>query len=223
MDEMLVERIQPSFQSYLGIDNDVAYTSDIQNLNINSATSFSMTYNKPNDGKPVRCVIWSGLIADVSVTPIFSQTLNAYAGTVQISTPAINLLKGAYTIAIASDDIRVVGATQSILNGQNLHAGSSSLYVIGKNLTTVNTVYSMPANILASQTITWVMLFEGSQLGKGTRLATQTTTPSQASGYVQLVFPAGTLKEGQMYNVVLNPGQNTQYITAGYTFKYALM
>ena len=220
---MLVERIQPSFQSYLGVNNDVAYTSLIQNLNINSATSFSMTYNKPNDGKPVRCVIWSGLIADVSVAPIFSQTLNAYAGTVQISTPTINLLNGPYTIAIASDDINVVCATQSILNGQNSQSGSSSLCVIAKNMTTVNTIYSMPANILASQTMTYVLLFEGANLGQGRRLATQMTTPSQSSGYVQVSFPAGTLIEGQMYNVVLNPGNSINYITAGYTFKYALM
>lgn len=222
MEETLLERVQPSFQSYANVSNDVAYSSVISSLNITSATSFSISYSKPADGMPVYLRIWKGLIADISQAPVFTQTLKNYTDTINVSTPALNLLKDSYTVAIGSDDVRVEGATQSILNGQNIQAGSSSLIVISKNLTSINTVFNMPANILASQTFTYVILYQGSNLGQGANLATQTTTPNQSSGLVQVTFQAGTLIEGQTYNVILNPGPSTRYITAGYVFTYAL-
>lgn len=222
MEETLLERVQPSFQSYANVSNDVAYSSVISSLNITSATSFSISYSKPADGMPVYLRIWKGLIADISQTPVFTQTLKNYTDTINVSTPALNLLKDSYTVAIGSDDVKVEGATQSILNGQNIQAGSSTLIVISKNLTSINTVFNMPANILASQTFTYVILYQGSNLGQGTCLATQTTTPNQSSGLVQVTFQAGTLIEGQTYNVILNPGPSTRYITAGYVFTYAL-
>lgn len=218
----LVDKSHHGFQNYFGTANDVASVGEITDLTLKSATSMSITYQKPQDGTSVFVKIWSGLIIDINKAPIFSQQLNSYSGTVDVNTPALNLLKGAYTVAITSDDNLVIAATQSILNGQNVQAGSSSLFVIAKNLNSINTVFNMPANVSGRQTITWIILYEGNNLGKGNRIATQTITPDSSSGLVQIAFPAGTLKEGQTYNVVLNPGHTTQYITAGYVFQYIL-
>lgn len=217
------EKIHPSLQNYYGIDNDVASYSEISDLTIKTATLMSVTYSKPNDGMPVNIAIWKGLVADVTTNPILQQAVTNYSGTVDVPTPSINLLKGVYTVAIISNDLRVVAATLTIMNGQNIQGGSSTLFVIAKNMTSINTIFNMPANVIGgSQTITWVILKEGGTIGKGNTISSQTTTPASSSGLVPVTFPAGTLKEGQMYNVVLNPGGSTLYVTAGYAFKYVL-
>jgi hypothetical protein len=221
--ELQIEKVSASFQSYAQTGTDVAYTSEILNLRIAKATSMNISYKKPNDGQPVFVKIWKGLIIDISQTPIFTQKLNAYEGEIDVATPEINLLKGEYVVAITSDDNRVIASTQTIFNGQNLQAGSSSLFVIAKNIDSVNVVFNMPANVIGgSQTLTWVILKEGDVLGKGNLIANQTTTPDTSSGLVQVSFPKGKLVEGKKYNVALNPGGNTQYITAGYVFQYVV-
>ncbi len=217
------QKIHVSFQNYLGIDNDVASYSEITDLSIKTATLMSVTYSKPNDGMPVIIAIWKGLIADVSTSPIFQQLVPNYSGTVNVPTPKINLQKGVYTVAIISNDLRVVAATQTIMNGNNLQAGSSSLFVTAKNLTSINAIFNMPANVIGgSQTLTWVILKEGGTIGKGNTITQQSSTPASSSALVNIPFDAGKLNEGQMYNIVLNPGANTQYITAGYAFKYTI-
>lgn len=219
--EMQIEKVHTSFQNYVETSNDGAYTSEITNLKITKATSMSITYHKPNDGQSVFVKIWSGLIIDINKSPIFTQKLNSYDSTIDVATPEINLLKGEYVVAITSDDNRVIAATQTIFNGQNLHAGGSSLFVIAKNIDSINVVFNMPANVIGgSQTLTWVILKEGDALGKGNIITNQNTTPDASSGLVQVSFPKGKLVEGKKYNVVLNPGGNTQYITAGYVFQY---
>jgi hypothetical protein len=199
------------------------YVSELSNLQVMSATSMEITYTKPDDGMDVCVKIWSGLVADIKNPPIFTLGLHKiYTGKVTVNTPEINLNKGLYTVAICSEDNLVVAATQTILNGQLIQAGSSTLFVQGKNLTSINLTFNMPANVTGNETITWFILYEGSSLGKGNRLATQTAAPGTSSGLTQIAFPAGLLREGREYNVVLNPGRSTSYITAGYVFKYVL-
>ncbi|PCI99192.1 MAG: hypothetical protein COB15_04530 [Flavobacteriales bacterium] len=98
----------------------------------------------------------------------------------------------------------------------------SSLIVTAKNMDYINTFFNRPANAIAKDDITWVILRKGKGLGKGDWLANQTSTPSASSGLVPVNFRAGTLKEGEWYNIVLNPGNTTRTFTAGYVFKYVI-
>lgn len=213
----------PSFQNYVDLESDVAYTSKITEFVIESATKLKFNYEMPEDNIVGQVVIWKGLIADKSENPVYQASLSQKAGSVVVEPGNLNFLNGAYTIAVTADgNLNTIAATQSILAGQPVQQGMSSLMVIAKTLTGINTVFNRPSNALASSDITWLILREGATLGKGNRKAIQTTTSGSSSGLVPVHFPAGTLKNGEMYNVVLNPGYTTATFTAGFVFKYVV-
>lgn len=213
--------VHPAFENYSNIQNDQAFTSEIFDFKIESATKLSFDYRMPDDHVNGQVVVWEGLIINEGKTPIYRAPLNSNEGHYTINPGDINFLKGAYTIAITADgNLNTVAATQSTLSGQPVQQGMSSLTVIAKTLNSINTFFNRPANAIASQDITWLILREGDTLGQGSTLATQTTTPGSSSGLVPVTFPAGTLREGQMYNVILNPGYSTAPFTAGYVFQY---
>lgn len=215
--------VHPAFENYSAIQNDRAYTSEIHNLVIQSATKLSFDYKMPEDHVNGQVVIWDGLIIDEGKTPIYRANLNSHEGQAIVNPGNVNFLQGVYTIAITADgNLNTVAATQSILAGQPVQQGMSSLTVIAKTLTAINTVFNRPSNAIASSDITWLILREGDTLGQGDTIARQTSTPGSSSGLVPINFAPGTLEEGRMYNVILNPGYTTQTFTAGYVFQYVI-
>lgn len=212
-----------SVDNSVASENDVAYMSEISNLRINSATKLNFDFKKPNDGVQGYIMIWEGITIDNTKEPVYKQKLDGYAGNAIVAPGFLNFQRGAYTVAITADsDKNTVGATQSILSGQPVQNGMSSLVVTAKDLNYINAFFNRPSNAIASDDITWLILRSGRTLGKGYTLATQTSTPSASAGLVSIKFSAGTLKEGEWYNIVLNPGKTTQTFTAGYVFKYIL-
>lgn len=215
--------ISPYIENYEGAQNDVGYISEINNFNIISATELKFNFKMPDDNINGQVVIYEGIIINDNKEPVYRANLDSHEGTVTVNPGDLNFLKGAYTIAITADkNLNTVAATQSILSGQQIQQGMSSLTVIGKNLTSINTVFNRPSNAIASSDITWLIIREGTVLGSGNTKARQTSTPGASSGLVPVNFLAGTLKEGQMYNVILNPGNTTQTFTAGFVFKYVI-
>ena len=220
MTQIIEQNLQ---ENYFGIENDIAFLSEINNLNIESATKLSFDYITPPDGVNGQVVIWNSFYADTTKSPIYQADLPKAISSFEVNPKDINFNKGVYTIAVtAGPGLNTVGATQTILNGQPVQSGSSSLFVIAKNLKSINLTFNSPANVIASQNITWVIIYEGNTLGQGTRVAQQTSSPGSSSGLITVNFTAGTLENGKIYNAVLNPGNTTRTATAGYVFKYVL-
>ena len=216
-----VEFISPTAERLFATASDVAYTSKISNLVVLTPNQVIFDYVMPNDGVNGKVLIWNSFIVDPQSTPVYQANLTSYQGHLNLTTSGLNLMQGIYTIAVTADgNANTVAATQTIVNGQVAQAGSSTLFVINKSLTNINTSFNSPANVIANQNVTWIILRSGSQLGKGTQLAVAPSLPGASSGFVQLPFAAGTLVAGQMYNVALNPGFSTVPMTAGYVFQY---
>jgi len=214
--------VSPYQENYVGIENDVSYLSQIYNFQIVSATKLTFNFNEPQDNVQGMVVVWDSFTVDPTKTPLYSAPLPNVPGPVTVAPGDINFQQGVYTIAITAGGLNTVAATHTIINGQSAQSGMSSLIVTNKSLSSLNTVFNSPHNVMARQNITWVILYEGDKLGQGTRITHQAVASNTSSGLVTLHFPAGTLKEGQTYNVVLNPGNTIQTITAGYVFTYTL-
>lgn len=221
MTQIIEQNLQ---ENYAGIENDTPYLSEISNVNIESATKLSFDYTTPPDGVNGQVVIWNSFNVDTTKSPIYQADLPTARSRFEVNPKDINFNKGVYTIAVtAGPGLDTVGATQTILNGQPVQSGSSSLFVIAKNLTSINVTFNSPPNVIASQNLTWVIIYEGENLGQGTQVARQTSSPGSSSGLITVNFSAGTFENGKMYNAVLNPSHTTtKTVTAGYVFKYVL-
>ncbi|WP_163836179.1 hypothetical protein [Spartinivicinus ruber] len=205
-----------------------SHYSAISNFNILDATTVSFDFVTPNDLELGWVMVWSDTTeVDFSIKPTFKAPLTSNKGHYILNSDQINFQQGIYTIAItAGKDERTVAATRAMIFGQPAQSGGSAIAVTRRALTGITAVFNSPPNVIASENLTWLRVFDGSLEGSSTQgtqpILEMKRPPADSSGIVSINFPAGTLKNKRTYTLIFNPGRTFGAISAAHTFKYVL-
>ncbi|MDE1464463.1 hypothetical protein [Spartinivicinus poritis] len=206
-----------------------SHFSAISNFNILDATTVSFNFITPNDLETGWVMVWKDTTeVDFSMKPLFKAPLSSNKGHYVLHSDRINFQQGIYTIAItAGKDERSVAATRAMVFGQPAQSGGSTIAVTRKALTGITAVYNSPPNVVASDNLAWLQVFDGNNIGDSPEQNTQpilemTSPLIDSSGVFSINFPAGMLKNYRTYTLIFNPGRGFGAVAAAHTFKYIL-
>ncbi|MCX4025794.1 hypothetical protein H0A36_07155 [Endozoicomonas sp. SM1973] len=205
-----------------------SHYSAISNFNILDATTVSFNFTTPNDLETGWIMVWKDTTeVDFSMKPLFKAPLSSNKGHYVLHSDRINFQQGIYTIAItAGKDEMSVAATRAMVFGQPAQSGGSAIAVTRKALTGITATYLSPPNVVASDNLAWLQVFDGtledSPEQNAQPILEMTSPLIDSSGVFSINFPAGMLKNYRTYTLIFNPGRGFGAVAAAHTFKYIL-